>query len=165
MKKAIKVWEENKVLFVLAIILIICLIIFIIVSLTYFYGSSKSVYGTRLDITKSTPLKDTVLNNIKIDLESNSKVNSVNTIKKGKIVYVNIDYVDDVTMDEAKEIANSVVDNFSEEELNVYDIQIIISSKNTVDESKSYTLMGSRNANGSGSIVWNNYNIVEESAE
>ena len=61
MKKIKKVWEENRVLMVLAIILVICLIIFAGVAITYFYGSSDNVYGNRLDITKEVPLNSKLL--------------------------------------------------------------------------------------------------------
>ena len=88
MKKIRKVWEENRVLLVLTIILIICLIIFASVAITYFYGSSESVYGNRLDITKKTPLNEKLLKEIKTELEANEKVTTVNTSLKGKILYV-----------------------------------------------------------------------------
>ena len=162
MKKIKKVWEENKVLFVLGIILLICLVVFAVVSMTYFYGSSKSVYGNRLDITKEMPLNSKLLDDIKNELESNSKVDSVNTILKGKIVYITIVFTTDVKMDEAKKIANTVIELFNADELEVYDIQFTIKNP---DKEVGYTLMGAWNSNGNGSIVWNNYNIEKESAE
>lgn len=163
MKKAKKIWEENKILFILAIILIVCLVVLVGVSLKYFYGSSNSVYGNRLDVTEKVPMKEETMNKVKSTLEENEKVNSVKVAKKGKIVYISIKYVDDVKMDEGKKIAESSIELFSEEELSVYDIEYTIKSNLTNEDkdNKSYTLMGSKNANGSGSISWNNYNIEE----
>ena len=163
MKRAKKIWEENKILFILAIILVACLIVLVGVSLKYFYGSSNTVYGNRLDVTEKTPLKDETINKVKSTLEENEKVNSVKIIKKGKIVYISIKYVDDVKMDEAKKIAESSIELFTEEELGVYDIEYTIKSTITKEDkdNKSYTLMGSKNANGSEGISWNNYNIEE----
>lgn len=162
MKKIRKVWEENRVLLVLTIILIICLIIFASVAITYFYGSSESVYGNRLDITKKTPLNEKLLKEIKTELEANEKVTTVNTSLKGKILYVNIDFVDATKMSDAKKIAEGIIEFFNEDELLVYDIQFTIASLSTKDF-VGYTLMGAKNASGSG-IVWNNYNIKEESS-
>lgn len=164
MKKIKRVWKENRVLLVLAIILIICLIIFGVVAITYFYGSSDSVYGNRLDITKDVPLNSKLLDDVKNELTSNEKVNNVSVSLKGKIVYINIRFVDATKMEDAKKIAESVIELFNEDELNVYDIQFTIESLSTGDF-VGYTLMGARNSSGSGNIIWNNYNIKESSAK
>jgi len=165
MNKIKKVWEENRVLLVLGIILIICLVIVSVVSLTYFYGSSDSVYGKRLEETKKVPLNDKLFDDIESELKKDENVKKVSTLLKGKIVYINIDFVDETEMDKAKEIAESTISLFNEDELNVYDIEFTISSLST-NEFVGYTLMGARNANGVGEIIWNNYNIeVEEEEE
>lgn len=164
MKKIKKVWEENKVLLVLAIILVICLVVFAAVAITYFYGSSDNVYGNRLDITEEVPLNSKLLEDIKSELESNEIVKEAEATLKGKIVYVNILYVDATKMEDAKKIAESVIELFNEDELLVYDVQFTINTLSTSDF-VGYTLMGARNASGSGSIIWNNYNIEESSAE
>jgi len=161
MKKIKKILEENKVLFVLGIILIVCLIVVITVSLTYFYGASDNVYGNRLEETKKVPLNDKLLKDIKEELILNESVKEVNTTLKGKIVYINIDFVDAVEMDSAKEIAESTLELFNEDELSVYDVEFTIRSLSTQDF-VGYTLMGARNSNGTGTIVWNNYNIEND---
>lgn len=166
MKKIKKVWEENRVLMVLAIILVICLIVFVTVAITYFYGSSDSVYGNRLDITENVPLDDKLLKDIKTELESNDIVKKANVNLKGKIVYINITFITSTTMDIAKSTAEGIVSLFNEDELEVYDIQFTIASA-SLGDFEGYTLMGSRNSSGSGLVVWNNYNkeIEESSAE
>ncbi len=158
MNKIKKVWEENKVLMVLAIILAVCLLIVGIVAITYFYGSSDSVYGNRLDTIKDIPLNDKLLNEIKSELEKNEKVTKVENILKGKILYVSINYSDDTTLEDAKKIAETIIPLFNEDELDHYDIEFTIANK-------EFTLMGARNKNGSGMVVWNNYNIPEDSDE
>ena len=165
MNKVKKVWEENRVLLVLGIILIICLVIVSIVSLTYFYGSSDSVYGSRLEDMKTVPLNDKLFDDIKNELKKDESVKKVSTLNKGKIIYINIDFVDETKMEDAKKVATSVIELFNDDELAVYDIEFTISSLSTNDF-VGYTLMGARNANGSGEIIWNNYNIeVEEEEE
>lgn len=164
MKKIKRVWKENRVLLVLAIILVICLVIFGVVAITYFYGSSDNVYGNRLDITKEVPLNSKLLDDIKEKLTSNEKVDNVSVSLKGKILYINIRFVDATKMDDAKKISESIIELFNEDELNVYDIQFTIESLSTSDF-VGYTLMGARNSSGSGNIIWNNYNIKESSAE
>lgn len=166
MNKIKKIWTENKILFVLAIILLVCLIVIGIVTITYFYGSSDNPYGNRLDQTQNVPLDDEKLKNIEETLEKNESVKSAEVNKKGKIIYLIINYVDNTKMDKAKEIASGVLNLFSEEELAVYDLQFTIKAELTQGDTKNYTLMGARNSNGSSTIIWNNYNIkAEESTE
>lgn len=161
MNKIKKIWVENRVLLVLAIILLTCLIVFAIVSLTYFYGASDNVYGNRLDTTKNVPLNDKLFKDIKNELEEHESVTSASIKLKGKIIYINIVFVNETSMDDAKVIAESATELFNDDELAVYDIQFTISVKKT-EENPGYTLMGARNSNGSGIVVWNNYTILEE---
>ncbi len=85
MNKIKKFWVENKVLFVLAIILIICVIIFTVVGLTYFYGSSSNVYGNRLDPIKDIPLDNKFIDSVKSDMNSKENVKNTTVKLKGKM--------------------------------------------------------------------------------
>lgn len=165
MKKFRKILNENRVLIVLGIILLVCLIVVAVVSLVYFYGSSDTVYGNRLDSIKDLPLNNKLFDNIKNELKSEESVEKVDTILKGKIVYININFAPATKMEDAKTITTKALSLFSDEELSGYDIEFTISSAKA-DDFVGYTLMGARNANGIGEIVWNNYNIeVDEEVE
>ncbi len=155
MSKIKKFWNENRVLFVLGVILIICVIVVSIVSLTYFYGSSSNAYGNRLDSIKDTPLSDKLLKDIKTEMNSKENVKNTTVKVKGKIVYIELEYNEGTEMDAAKETANEVIKLFNEDELALYDLQFTI-------KTKEYTLMGAHNSNGSENIVWNNYTILED---
>ena len=52
MKYLKNAWKNNRVLFVLFVILIICFVIIMGVGIKYFVGNNKSSYGERLEITK-----------------------------------------------------------------------------------------------------------------
>ena len=164
MKKIKKIWQENKVLLVLAIILIVCLVVFAVVAISFFYGSNNDPYGNRLDITKQVPLSNQTLNDIENALNEKENVQKCDTKLVGRVVYININFNDGVSMDDAKATAESTVDMFSDELLEVYDLEITISSLSTGD-SLGYTLMGAYNASGSKHLVWNNYNLEGTSAE
>ena len=158
MSKLKKVWNENKILFVLGAIILVCLIVVIVVSLTFFYGSSESPYGHRLDIMEKVPLKDDLLKDLKNTLESTEKVSKASVTLQGKVVYFIITYEAGTDMEKAKEIANSTLEKFSDEELGAYDLQYTISDT-------KYTLMGAHNSNSEEGITWSNYNIKEEESK
>ncbi len=157
MNKIKKIWTENKILLVLAIILIICLVIFISVSVTYFYGSSSDKYGNRLDVIKDVPLNDQLFKDIKDELSKDQAVLKTEIETKGKIVYTTITFVEGTKVDDAKKVAEIVPTLYNEDELAVYDLQFTIKSEGE----NAFTLMGARNSNGSGVIVWNNKAVQE----
>jgi len=165
MSKIKRILNENRVLLVLGIILILCLVIVSVVALTYFYGSSDSVYGNRLEDAEKMPLNNKLFEDIESELKENESVKKVSTLLKGKIVYISIEFESETKMDTAKGIASSVLPLFNDDELEIYDVEFTISSLST-KEFVGYTLMGARNSNGLGEIVWNNYNIeIEEDEE
>ena len=165
MSKIKRVLNENRVLLVLGIILILCLVIVSVVALTYFYGSSDTVYGNRLEDTEKLPLNEKLFKDIESKLKENDSVKKVNVSLKGKIVYINIEFEIATEMESAKGIAASALTLFNDDELAIYDVSFTISCLST-KEVVGYTLMGARNANGLGEIVWNNYNIeIEEDEE
>ena len=53
MKKLKNLWANNRILLILGIILVVCIIAIIVVFLTYFVGTKKSVYGSRFDNMKT----------------------------------------------------------------------------------------------------------------
>lgn len=164
MGKIKKVLNENRVLLVLGIILIICVIVICVVSLTYFYGSSDTVYGNRLEGLENYKLSEILFNDIKGSLKENESVKEVSVRNKGKILYINIEFVEETKMEDAKAIAATTISLFNEDELSIYDIEYTITCLSTA-EFVGYTLMGARNANGIGEIVWNNYNLENEEVE
>ena len=157
MNKIKKIWTENKILLVLAIILIVCLAIFLGVSIKYFYGSNSNKYGSRLDSIKDTPLSEELFKDIENKLKESESVSKVTTNLQGKVVYITISYNEGTKLDDAKNVAAEVISLFNEDELQLYDLEFTI-------KSNEFTLMGARNSNGSGTIVWAN-NTPIESAE
>lgn len=159
MKKIRKIWNENRVLMVLAIVLIICFTTLFLVALTYFYGSNSSEYGNRLDGIEEVKITEKRDNELESKVKEIDSVDKVDLINKGKMIYLSIEFAPGTSMDNAKKIASSTLEIFSEKELKFYDINYTI--KATGDN--GYTLMGAHNSGSNGTIVWNNNTIDTES--
>jgi hypothetical protein len=162
MKKIKEVWRNNKVLFVLFIILIICFAAIVTVALSYFVGTEKSPYGNRLDNKVELP------KNFEKDIETS--LDADETVKKSEVrisirtIYITIEFEDGITLEAAKEKAVACLELITEEQLEYYDINYIL-KQNKTEESEGFTIMGARNSFGTG-IVWNNNKpIVEEEEE
>lgn len=167
MKDKLKKLTKNKkrlLLIILVVILIICLIF--IKSVFIPRGGSK--YGNRLDgIDKISFTKDDQ-NKVTKSLSENEKVSEAKMNIHGKIANVIFNVNDDVSVDDAKKIAEESLQNFSSEVKGFYDIQYIITkstekgtekdvtnsdgttTKTTV---KEFPIMGYKNTK-SESIVW-----------
>lgn len=159
MNKIKELWRKNKILWVLLLILLICFIAIVVVVVTFFFGGSKSVYGDRLNGIDDYPITENFISEYETELESEELVNDAEVKTKGRVVYITIDFLGDTTLVEAQSKAASSLEKFSEKILYYYDIQFTLLSDAT-ENSDGFTIMGARNANGTG-VVWNNNTKVE----
>lgn len=146
-------WKENKVLIVLAIIILGCLVLMAVGLFTYFYSQDTTVYGNRLNNIEKYPLDKELDKKIKSNYENG--VESVKIDLKGKIVYVIMNVADKTTKDAAKEYASKALTSFTEDELNFYDIQFMMTCKEETAEEKVFPILGYKNSSNQ-SIVWTN---------
>lgn len=160
MDKFKELWGKNKVLIVLGIILVICLIAILCVTVSFFFGGSKSVYGTRLEEIDKYPITDSFKNSFIKNLEEDEKIDKVNFDVKGRVIYLTINFVDDIPLLDAKSKATATLQDFDENILSYYDINYTLYSKET-DNSEGFTILGARNVSGTGSLIWNNNTPVE----
>ena len=73
-----KLWKNNRVVFVLVIILIICFISIIGVTLTFFYSKDTSTYGNRLDNIEKYPVSNEFKASYKEKMLENENIKSIN---------------------------------------------------------------------------------------
>lgn len=153
-----KIWKENRVLFMLILVLIVCFVAIVSVGVSYFVGSHKSIYGDRLEG--------------KIDIKNGDKEKYLDALKEEKLVeeatlrlsirtiYVDLKFTTEATLVEAESIALASLENLSEEILAYYDVNFIL-TKDATEKDEGFTIMGARNSNGTG-ISWNNNTVIEE---
>jgi len=153
-----KIWKENRVLFMLIIVLIICFIAICSVVLSYFVGTHKSIYGDRLE------------NQILVD--SGTKKEYLNTIKEESLIknadfrvgirtiYIELEFNENATLVEAESKALESLKNIDEEILKYYDINFIL-KKDKTEKDEGFIIMGAKNSNGTG-ISWNNNTVTEK---
>ena len=149
-----KLWKSNRVVFVLVIILIICFIAICSVALTFFYSKDTNEYGNRLNGIEKHPISSELKSNYKEKLLANESVKSVEFNTKGRIIYVNIKFDENISLDNAKKLVEDNLNLFSEDILSYYDLQFILSSDN-------FTIMASKNV-ASEKISWNNNTPIKE---
>lgn len=159
MKKLKSIWYENRVLFVLIIILIICAFIVVGVLAKYFFGSSSSKYGDRLEGIEEVQITDEMKNTFLDSMNKDELIEKANIKVIGRVVYVSLDFKDNTTLVEAESRALGSLLTFEQKYLDYYDFNFTLKANKT-ETSEGFLIMGARNANGNG-LVWNNNTEVE----
>lgn len=153
-----KIWKENRVLFMLIVVLIVCFIAICSVVLSYFMGSHKSIYGDRL--VDKVEIKKEVKDEYKEKLLEDELISSVNFRDAIRTIYIEIKFNEEATLVEAENKALSSLENIDEEILAYYDVNFIL-KKDKTEKDEGFTIMGAKNSNGNG-ISWNNNTVIEE---
>lgn len=149
-----KMWKENRVLFMLMVILLVCFIAIVVVALTFFYSKDVGSYGARLDEIDKYPITDKDKSKYKETILENEGVSKVSFNVKGRIIYVHLEFDETFELEDAKAIAANSLELFGEETLSYYDIDFVL-------KSDTFTILGAKNA-VTDHISWNNNRVVEE---
>lgn len=161
MKKIKNLWVENRVLFVLFIIVMLCGCVILGVFANYFFGPSTSSYGERLEGIENVPITDEVKENFLTSMKADELISDVLFSTSGKIVYITLSFNEGVSLVEAQSKALASLMAFEQNLLDFYDFHYTLKS-NATENSEGFLIMGAKNVNGSG-LVWNNN--TEVSAE
>ena len=160
MEKIKELWNRNRVLIVLVIIVLTCFCIMGVVMVKYFFGGNTSSYGDRLDDIKDMPFKEedqqTLINTIK----ENDIVSDVSINVKGKIIYIRILFNEKASLDTAKAVAVKSVESISADYQSKYDLEYTLVQEST-EAVAGFTIMGAKNINRTV-LIWNNNTPVKD---
>lgn len=142
--------KKNKILVTLLLIAVIMFSTILIIIFSNL-SSGNDEYGNRLDGIENYPIADDTVNNIKNEISSLDKVNSISYNLEGRLINFTIKVDDDLVVSEAKNYSEKIIEHFSDDIKSYYDIQILIDSTN--DESENYPIIGYKHKT-SDSLVW-----------
>lgn len=145
--------QDNRVLWVLLGILVICFLAIGILFYRYFYaGTSSSKYGERLDGIENYPLSETLEKDIQDLYKDNTEIDKVTVTNEGKIVYITINFKQSIKVSTAEDLAIKSLEKIGEKNLTYYDIQYILTYSGT-EENTNFPVFGSKSAS-SLKVVW-----------
>ena len=145
--------QDNRVLWVLLGILVICFLAIGILFYRYFYaGTSSSKYGERLDGIENYPLSKTLEKDIQDLYKDNTEIDKVTVNNEGKIVYITINFTKSIKVTTAEDLAIKSLDKVGEKNLTYYDVQYILTYSGT-EENTNFPVFGSKSAS-SLKVVW-----------
>lgn len=117
------------------------LIIFFLIMIWLFIvpAFSNNKYGDRLDDINDHKISSNTVNDIKSSLKQNDKVNKVTYNNEGRILDFIITVSNDMKIEDAKKLGDTILDKISDDDQKYYDIQILIT---TEEENDNYPIAG-----------------------
>lgn len=163
MKIVKKMWAENRVLFALFMIVLICVFVILGVMINYFFGVSKSSYGERLQGIEEVEINDEFKNKFILFVKEDNVVNDATIKTRGKIIYITLSFKEGVSLEDAKNKASASLTTVEQKYLDFYDFNYTLKGA-AVENGEGFLIMGARNVNGNG-LVWNNNTQVVKKEE
>lgn len=152
-----KLWNKNRVLFMLIMILIVCFIAILIVALTFFYSKDASPYGSRLDKIEKYPISAKDKEKYKDSVLNNEHVKKVSYDMNVRTIYIKIEFDNEISLKDAKEIANNSLELIGEKNLKYYDVEFTL-------QNDEFTIFGAKNS-VIDHVAWNNNKKIETTEE
>lgn len=141
--------KNNKLLFACIVVFAVLILSVLIILIRFTGGNNVSEYGDRLKGIEKVGVTDKQIKKLKEELGNNEKVNKVTYDLKGRLINVILDVK--CNIDEAKNLGNSVLQYFDDEEKKFYDIQIFL--KNDADGVEGFPIIGYKHKSKDG-ISW-----------
>ncbi len=160
MKKIRDIWNRNRVIIVLFLIVLICFCIMGVVMVKYFFGGNTSSYGDRLDDIVDLPFKEEDQVSLINLIKENDIVSDVTINVKGKIIYIRILFNDKASLDSAKGVVTKSLEGISMDYQSKYDLEYTIVQESN-ESVAGFTLMGAKNINRNV-LIWNNNTPIKD---
>lgn len=142
--------KKHKKLCIVGIILLVLLVLLIVLFKTFSVDYSLDEYGDRLDGIEKVEIKKSVSDKLVSEIKDIESVKKVNYRLKGRLVYIEIMFNEDVSIENAKEIAAKSLEYFTDNQKAFYDFEFILTNEK---ETEGYPELGSKHKS-SDNIVW-----------
>ena len=165
MKRIKKFYREHRVFTILMAIILVCLVIITTILIQCFYiGKGTDKYGDRLDGIENYEISEAKISDYEVNLANNEKVKTAKLNITGRVIYINVEYETNCSLEEAESIVAKSLESFTNEEQKFYDFNITL-EKDATASSDGFLISGAHNKNGSGMIWNNNREVTPETVE
>lgn len=140
-----KLIKRHKGLAIVGGLTLLLLIILFIICSKMIFSTGKTEYGDRLN--NIVKIEKKVLDDAKTAIENEKEVEKASIRTQGKIIYTLITVSKDTKKDRAKEIAKKSLENYSEEIMECYDVEFLITQEPILNDEgvdSAYTIAGTK---------------------
>ena len=137
--------KRHKGLAIVGGLTLILLIIILIIFSRMLFATGKNEYGDRLNNIVKIDKK--IFDEVKKETEELNEVEKITVRTQGKIVYTTITVTEDTKKDKAKEIAKKTLEKYSDEIIECYDFEFLVTQEPILDKEgndTSYTISGTK---------------------
>ena len=157
MKKFLKNIKDlilrHKLLSTICVLAFLVLLIMMYVFFNLFIGGTNK-YGDRLKGIENHVVSQKDQEEIVNFLKEKTEVNKATVRIQGKIIYINIEYNRELSLDSAKEIATASLEKIEDDTKKFYDIGYYLTqTKGETEEDKGFVVTGNKN-HEKDSISW-----------
>ncbi len=152
--------KRNKFTIIAIIILIVLVIVGVEMKKIFVPDEGKASYGERLSGIKEHELASDLFSKIETKLKEDSRVLKVENKVHGKIINLIITVSDDLSIDDAKKIANSVISMFENQELTYYSLQVYVKKED--EKLNNFPIVGYKGTTSTELIFSKDRDIVVE---
>jgi len=150
--------RKNKYVIIAIIVLIVFIIGGMQLKKNFVPDEGKAAYGNRLEKINDHKLSKNLFTKIEENLKGTEKVLAVSNYVHGKIINLIITVKDEIGVEEARNIANSTIPMFENEELNFYSLQVYVKKENP--DLNNFPIIGYKGNNASSLIFTKDREIV-----
>jgi len=124
MKSTLKILKDNVFTIFIIILFIIVMFVLSYMKRIYWDNNNQAAYGDRVEDVKNHVIDDDAIKGIESNIESLEEVSSCVYDLEGRIINLTITINNEVTVEEAKALEDTILENFDEDQLSYYSIQI-----------------------------------------
>ncbi len=151
-----KFYKENRVFVILMGIALVCVAIIIAIMTSYVIKSmTNNKLGSMLDGIEDVKITEEMISDMEASILEKDKVKDVVINAPDVVVYFNIDFENDATLDYIKSVAQECVNFFDKDYLNFYGINFSIEKPDREEDDGKYPIMGYLQS-GTDTISWSN---------
>ena len=143
--------KRNRYTVILVLVFILLLCLGVKVKEILMPDDQKEAYGGRLNEIDEHKIEESLYVKIKNEIESNEKISLLTHRVQGKIINFIVTVSDEMSLEDAKKIGDSIISYFSEDDIGYYTFQIYV--KKTNEKLDNFPIIGAKNPL-TGSIIW-----------
>lgn len=122
--------KKNKYTIIVVIAFIILVFVGAKAMELFFPNTGKAIYGNRLDGIQEVKIKNSKMEQILGEMKEDAMISEITQETKGRLVNFIITVNDDVSKENAKTLADRVIESFDDDQKTYYDFQVLIKKEN-----------------------------------
>jgi len=130
MKSTLKILKDNMFTIFIIIVFIMGMFVLSYLKKIYWDNNDKAAYGDRVEDIGNHEIDNSEIKKIEENIKDDKNVIEAKYDLEGRIINLTITVKDDISVKNAKSIGNNTLNNFDEDQLSYYSVQIYIIKEN-----------------------------------